>query len=192
MRNTIFLDEKENNFVPYISMEDLYNDGIVSGYESPHLYATIEGQSWKTSFFFVSDVERYAKSLEKKYGGEVKFHAIKLDTDCDGYDFFKIVCKEEGEESEQHIAFAATPLFGSKRRFGSAYFRTIKDIISYMRAQEDDTKGVVWEDDKGVTYTADDLEAEDISKRGTKFWLKLDDFSIFDRNEKCILARKED
>lgn len=192
MKNKIFLDKKDSKSVPYISMEDLYNDRLVSEYEPPHLYATIKGQSHKTHFFFVSDAERYAKRLEKDYDGDIEFCAIGLDTDCSDYDFFKIVCKEEGEEKEDHIAFTVTPLSGSKRRFGSAYFRTIKDIISYMRAQEDDTKSVVWEDDEGATYTADDLEAEDTSKRGVIFSLNLNDFSIFDRNEKCILVRKKD
>ena len=190
MGNQIFLDEKDSKSVPYISMEDLYNDGLVCGYEQPHLYAKIEGQSQNTCFFFVSDARRYAKSLEKDYEEVGKVRAIKLETDCKYYDFFKIVYKEEGEEKEEHVAFKVTPT--SKRRFGNAYFRTVKDIISYMKALEDDTKDVVWEDDKGMTYTADDLEAEDISKRGVIFSLNLSDFSIFDRNEKCVLTRKED
>lgn len=189
MGNKIFLDEKDSKSVPYISMEDLYNDGFVCGYEPPHLYATIEGESQNTCFFFVPDAKRYAKSLEKDYEEEGEVRAIKLETNCKDYDFFKIVCKEEGEEKEEHIAFKVTPT--SKRRFGNTYFRTVKDIISYMKALEDDTKGVVWEDDKGVTYTADDLEAEDISKRGIIFSLSLSNFSIFDRNEKCVLARRE-
>lgn len=176
--------------MPMITIEQMFDDGIIGPNDRVYVNAIVNGVLHQ--FKLVVDIQKYLESIEsyiEKDCGE-KIRIINCNTDRNDYLFYELnwYNKNDGEDgfdsySDQELIASFLP--NSNRKFGYSYFRTIKDIVFYIRIVDNNSENIIWQDDKENVYFAKDLW--DISNSmSVSYTLNLSDYNIFDRNEQCI------
>lgn len=176
--------------VASITIEDLFDDGLAYGCNA---YIKAIHEKVETDFLLVPSISLYTDWLLKKYDpdDEIRLRVDKCDIGRSDYEFYEILVyndyMEEDEIDDLDRCYVASFLKGSKRKFGSASFRTIKDAALYIKIDEN-TEGMKWEGEDGKEYTLEDLCS--LSAEQLIFHMTLDKYDIFDRNEMCVFERK--
>lgn len=168
-----------------LRIEDLFDDGLAYMCEVriKAMYNSIV-----TSFILVADIDLYMDQCQKKIDADESLKIDECYTDRNDYKFYEITFYDEDGEIEKKHHIASFP-DGTKRRFGSASFRTIKDVVIYIKsAKEPNTDKMIWKDSDGKKYSIDDLY--NLPTESILFSMTLDAYNIFDRNEQCVFSRE--
>lgn len=168
-----------------IRIEDLFDDGLA--YMCEVRVKAIYNDT-VTSFILVPDIDLYVVRNQKKLDADESPKVDECSTDRKDYKFYEITFYDEDGEIDEKHHLASFPA-GTKRRFGSARFRTIKDAIIYIKSgKELDTDKMIWKDNDGNEYSIDELY--DLPTTSILFTMNLNNYSIFDRNEMCVFSRE--